>query len=136
MLSSPSPDGVTHTYHMIKEVVVIPEGNLPHYNTKHTHLSKKKYIYSLYSVPGLAPEKTDELKALLQVQLIMKWKKSISHIPPLLLDFLFLLSRHDSLKAEVFNNSKVFQVSFFFFCRQKDTSDQSFALYYSISVQK
>lgn len=27
--------------------------------------------------------------------------------------FLFSVSRHHSLKAEVFNNSKVFQVSFF-----------------------
>lgn len=33
--------------------------------------------------------------------------------------FFFPVSRHDSLKAEVFNNSKVFQVSFFFFAVDK-----------------
>lgn len=50
----------------------------------------------------------------------------------------FWVSRHNSLKAEFFNNSTFFQVSFFFFfsCELKDTFDQSFALYYSISVQK
>lgn len=110
--SSPSPLSCWCNWHVWQD-----QGNLPHHNTKRTYLSKQKPIYIAYAV-FLACLLRRQTKLGLCCKFNSVWSGNRAHhIFSLLLDFFFFFSppvcRHDSLKAEVFNNSKVFQVSFF-----------------------